>query len=33
MADDLKDRLDQIIARLTALEKKLDKLEMIELEI
>ena len=34
MADDLKDRLDQIIARRNALEKKLDKLEVIvELEI
>ena len=33
MAEGLKDRLDQVLGRLSVLEKKLDKLEAIEAEI
>ena len=33
MAEDRKDRLDQIFTRLSALEKKLNKLKVLELEI
>ena len=33
MAEGLKDRLDQVLARRSVLEKKLDKLEAIEVEI